>query len=131
VRLEVARFAHSLPANGSMAHQPVHLAAGRKICPGGTQMLVVRNCFVAKPGSASKLAAQIKEAASSGKFPRYRILTDLTGEFNRVILEFEVENMTEFETQLKDYSTNEAFRAKMKGYTDLWISGTREIMQVQ
>ena len=94
-------------------------------------MLVVRNCFVAKPGSASKLAAQVKEAASSGKFPRYRILTDLTGEFNRVILEFEVENMAEFETQLKDYSTNEAFRAKMKGYTDLWISGTREIMQVQ
>ena len=94
-------------------------------------MLVVRNCFVAKPGCASKLAAQIKEAASTGKFPRYRILTDLTGEFNRVILEFEVENITEFETQLKDYSTNEAFRAKMKGYTDLWISGTREIMQVQ
>jgi hypothetical protein len=93
-------------------------------------MLVVRNCFVAKPGSASKLTAQVKEAAASGKFPRHRVLTDLTGEFNRVILEFEVANMTEFETQLKDYATNESFRAKMKGYTDLYISGSREIMQV-
>jgi hypothetical protein len=93
-------------------------------------MLVVRNCFIAKPGNASKLAAQLKEAAASGKFSRHRILTDLTGEFNRVILEFEVQNIAEFEAQWKDYNTNEAFRAKMKGYTDLWISGSREIMQV-
>jgi hypothetical protein len=97
---------------------------------GGTSMLVVRNCFIAKPGNASKLAAQVKEAAASGKFPRHRVLTDLTGEFNRVILEFEVANITEFESQLKDYGTNEVFRAKMKGYTDLYISGSREIMQV-
>lgn len=93
-------------------------------------MLVVRNCFVAKPGNASKLAAQLKEAAASGKLPRHRILTDLTGEFNRVILEFEVENITAFEAEMKNYATNEAFRAKMQGYTDLWISGTREIMQI-
>jgi len=97
---------------------------------GGSFMLVVRNCFVAKPGNASKLAAQVKEAAATGKFPRHRVLTDLTGEFNRVILEFEVENLKEFESQLKDYGTNEAFRAKMKGYTDLYISGSREIMQI-
>ena len=93
-------------------------------------MLVVRNCFVAKPGNASKLAAQLKEASTSAKIPRSRVLTDLTGEFNRVILEFEVENVAEFESQLKDYGTNEVFRAKMKGYTDLYISGSREIMQI-
>ena len=93
-------------------------------------MIVVRNCFVAKPGSASKLAGQIKEAAASGKFSKYRVMTDLTGEFNRVVLEFEVASIAEFEVQLKDYGTNEAFRAKMKGYTDLYISGTREILQI-
>jgi hypothetical protein len=41
-----------------------------------------------------------------------------------------VENITAFEAEMKNYATNEAFRAKMQGYTDLWISGTREIMQV-
>ena len=52
-------------------------------------MIVVRNCFVAKPGAASKLAAQFKEAAAIGKFRNYRVLTDLTGsDFNRVILEY-------------------------------------------
>ena len=93
-------------------------------------MLVVRNCFVAKPGNASKLAAQLKEAAATAKIPNHRVLTDLTGDFNRVILEFEVENVGGFEARLKDYGTNPAFREKMKGYTDLWITGSREILQV-
>ncbi len=44
-------------------------------------MLVVRNCFVAKPGNASKLAAQLKEAAAVAKIPSHRVLTDLTGDF--------------------------------------------------
>jgi len=93
-------------------------------------MLVVRNCFTAKPGSASKLAAQLKEAAATAKIPNHRVLTDLTGEFNRVILEFEVENVAGFEAQLKDYGTNAAFREKMKGYTELWVTGVREILQI-
>ena len=93
-------------------------------------MLVVRNCFVAKPGKASKLAAQLKEAAATANIPRHRILTDLTGEFNRVILEYEVENAAQFEIRMKEYMTNTAFRERMKGYTDLWISGTREILQI-
>lgn len=93
-------------------------------------MLVVRNCFVAKPGNASKLAAQLIEAAATAKIPSHRVLTDLTGDFNRVILEFEVENVGGFEARLKDYGTNPAFREKMKGYTDLWVTGSREILQV-
>ena len=93
-------------------------------------MLVVRNCFVAKPGNASKLAAQLKEAAAVAKIPHHRVLTDLTGEFNRVILEFEVPDIAGFDARLKDYATNEAFREKMKGYTELWVSGSREILQI-
>lgn len=93
-------------------------------------MIVVRNCFTAKPGNASKLAALFKEAAVVAKIPRYRVLTDLTGDFNRVILEYEAENMNEFEARMKDYATNQAFREKMKGYTDLYITGSREILQI-
>ncbi len=93
-------------------------------------MIVVRNCFVAKPGNASKLAAMLKEAAATAQIPRHRVLTDLTGDFNRVVLEYEAENVTEFEARMKDYYTNEKFREKMKGYTDLWITGNREILQI-
>lgn len=94
-------------------------------------MIVIRNCFVAKPGSASKLAAQLKDAASVATgVARFRVLTDLTGDFNRVILEYEAENMGEFEARMKDYRSNEAFRDKMKGYTDLYVTGSREILQI-
>ena len=93
-------------------------------------MIVVRNCFVAKPGHASKLAAQLKEAAAASKLGKHRILTDLTGDFNRVILEYEADSISGFEASMKDYASNTAFRDKMKGYTDLWISGSREILQV-
>lgn len=93
-------------------------------------MIVVRNCFVAKPGQASKLAAQLKEAAAAAKIPRHRILTDLTGEFNRVVMEYEAENIGEFEARMKQYASDSAMRDKMKGYTDLWITGSREILQV-
>ena len=58
------------------------------------------------------------------------MLTDLTGDFNRVILEHEAESLAGFEASMKDYATNPAFREKMKGYTDLWITGSREILQV-
>jgi hypothetical protein len=93
-------------------------------------MIVVRNCFTAKPGQASKLAAQMKEAVITAKIPKYRILTDLTGDFNRVILEYDAENVGEFEARMQEYATNEAFREKLKGYTDLWSTGHREILKV-
>lgn len=93
-------------------------------------MIIVRNCFVAKPGHASKLAAQLKQAAAAAKIPKHRILTDLTGDFNRVIMEYEAENVVEFETRMKQYMTDEVFREKMKGYTDLWVTGSREILQI-
>jgi hypothetical protein len=93
-------------------------------------VIVVRNCFVAKPGQASKLAAQLKEAAAAAKIPRHRILTDLTGDFNRVVMEYEAESIGEFEARMKQYASDPAMREKMKGYTDLYITGSREILQV-
>ena len=93
-------------------------------------MIVVRNCFIARPGSASKLAAQIKEAAASSNMGKYRVLTDLTGDFNRVVLEYEAENVGEFEARMREYRSDPAFQEKMKGYTDLYLTGSREILQV-
>lgn len=93
-------------------------------------MIVVRNCFVAKPGSASTLAAQFKEAAAAAQIPNARILTDLTGDFNRVIFEYEAENIAEFDARMKDYTTSGPFRDKMKGYTELYVTGSREILQI-
>ncbi len=50
-------------------------------------MVVVRNSFIAKPGQAGKLAAQLKDMANAGNLRNFRVMTDLTGEFNHVIME--------------------------------------------
>ena len=68
--------------------------------------------------------------AAAAAIPKYRVLTDLTGDFNRVIFEYEAQNIGEFEARMKQYMTDEVFREKMKGYTDLYRTGGREILRV-
>ena len=92
-------------------------------------MIIIRNCFVAKPGQASKLAAVLKDATTVMNVPA-RVLTDLTGDCNRVVLEIEADNISGFEERMREYSSNEAFREKMKGYTDHWVTGSRELLRV-
>ena len=91
-------------------------------------MMIVRNSFVAKPGQASKLAALLKEVAAM--LPNSRVLTDVTGDFNRVIMEYEAATVAEFEARLQQYATDPEVRSKMQGYTDMWITGSREILKV-
>lgn len=93
-------------------------------------MIVVRNTFTCKPGCASKLAAQMKDAMGSRPGMKARILTDMTGEFNRVVMEFDVANLGELESRMKEYETDANFREKMKGYTDLYVTGTRELFKM-
>ena len=92
-------------------------------------MIIVRNVFIAKPGNASKLAAQFKAASGSFKGGKARVLTDLTGDSNKVVLEFELESISHWEQTLKDYQTNESMRDAMKGYTDLYLTAHRELLQ--
>ena len=93
-------------------------------------MIVVRNTFVAKPGMAGKLAAQLKEGAVAGKLSGVRVMTDLAGGFNTVVMEHEAASLTEFEGKLREYMSSAEMRDKMKGYTDLWTTGSREIFQI-
>jgi hypothetical protein len=93
-------------------------------------MLVVRNTFFAKPGQAGKLAAHVKEVATIGHLKNPRVMTDVTGDFNQVVLEHEVESLGEFEEAFKKYLSDPEIREKAKGYLDLWTSGKRELFRV-
>jgi hypothetical protein len=93
-------------------------------------MIVVRNRFIAKPGNAGKLAALMKQLVAAGKLPNGRVLTDMTGDFNQVVMEYDVENLAGVEKYQRMYATDETIKAMMKGYTDLWLTGSRELLQV-
>ncbi|MEZ5351800.1 MAG: hypothetical protein R2762_04130 [Bryobacteraceae bacterium] len=93
-------------------------------------MFVIRNVFVAKPGCAGKLAAQLKDAVAAFAMPGARVLTDVTGDFNRVIMEYTVESMAEFETRMKEVMSSPMYRERMAGYAELWTAGSREVLRV-
>lgn len=93
-------------------------------------MIIVRNSFIAKPGQAGKLATQLKDMANAGNLRNVRVMTDVTGDFNHVIMEHEVESAAAFEELMTKYSSDPQAREKAKGYTDLWVTGRRELFRV-
>jgi hypothetical protein len=105
-----------------------HLPTARN--PYLPRRIVVRNSLTAKPGQAGKLVAQLKEVPIAGNLRNHRVLTDVIGEFNQVVMEHEVESVAEFEEALKKYITDPQVREKAKGYTELWVTGRRELFQV-
>jgi hypothetical protein len=51
---------------------------------------------------ASKLAAQLKEVVAPFQMPGARVMSDVTGDFNRVIMEHTAESLEEFEKRMQE-----------------------------
>jgi heme-degrading monooxygenase HmoA len=96
-------------------------------------MIVVHDIFVCKPGNASKLAKLFKEAMAGNK-ELVNIMTDMTGQFNKVVMVSQYESLTAYEQSWQKYMENAEEMKKMqdamKGYTDLYLTGSREIYKV-
>ena len=93
-------------------------------------MIVVRNSFVAKPGQAGRLVAHFKEMAALAQMKTWRVLTDMTGEFNTVVFEHEVESLAALEELLKKYMSDPQIKAKAKDYLEMWETGSRQLLRV-
>lgn len=96
-------------------------------------MIIVHDIFVCKPGNASKLAKKFKEAMS-GSSEFQQVLTDMTGQFNRVIMVSKYENLTAYEQSWEKYKQDTEAMKKMatimEGYQEMYVTGSREIYQV-
>ena len=93
-------------------------------------MLIVHDTFVCKPGNASKVAKLFKEVMASSP-EVVNIMTDVTGQYNRVIMVSQYKDLTEYEKFMQEYMNptpemKEAFK-KMEGYTEMYLTGSREI----
>ena len=62
------------------------------------------------------------------------ILTDMTGDFNKVVMVSKYDNLAayeqNFEKYMKDSEEMKKMKEKMQGYHDMYQSGSREIYQV-
>lgn len=95
-------------------------------------MIIVHDIFVCKPGNASKLAKKFKEGMA-GFSELKQIMTDVTGQFNRVILVSQYESLTDYEQSWKKYEedteANKKMQEVMQGYQDMYMTGSREIFK--
>jgi hypothetical protein len=93
-------------------------------------MYVVRDIFTAKPGMATKLAKLMKEVAGMQVGTPGRVLTDAVSDYNTVVMEMEYKSLGEIEQRMKEYMEGRPdMKQKMAGYTDLWLTGKREILR--
>ena len=96
-------------------------------------MIIVHDIFVCKPGNASNLPKLFKQVMPENK-ELLNIMTDMTGQYNRVIMVSKYDNLTAYEKSWEDYSKNgeemKKMQEKMAGYHDMYLTGCREIYQV-
>ncbi|MGH7493348.1 MAG: hypothetical protein ACREOO_13285 [bacterium] len=98
-------------------------------------MLIIREVFIAKPGQASKLAKLFKKGF--GGDPNARVMTDMVGDYNTVVIETQVKSLAEFEKQMEEYKSGKPdpkmdpkVAEEMSKYTEMYLTGRREIFQV-
>lgn len=96
-------------------------------------MIVVHEIFIGKPGNASKLASKFKEAMSALD-ESVEIMTDMTGQFNKVVMVTRYENLSALEKSWEKYEKDTEAMKKMSevmtGYQDMYLTGSREIYRV-
>jgi hypothetical protein len=97
-------------------------------------MLIVRNVFTAKPGQATKLAKYMKEMMTKEMPPgtKGRVMTDLVGDYNTVVMETEYKSLSEFENTMAEYakmSKSPETQQRMAEYLGMYVTGKREILR--
>jgi hypothetical protein len=96
-------------------------------------MISVRNIFVCKPGNASKLATLYKEWADSRKESTMTVMTDMTGDWHRVILAESHASLAayeEAEANMGQSAEDKAMMEKFKDMNEMYVSGSREIFKI-
>lgn len=96
-------------------------------------MIIVHDTFICKPGNASKVAKLFKEVMA-GNNELVNIMTDMTGQYNKVVMVSKFDSLTAYEQSWDKYKENteemKKMQEKMAGYHDMYISGSREIFRV-
>lgn len=96
-------------------------------------MIIVHDIFICKPGNASKLAKLFKEVME-GNDESVNIMTDMTGQYNKVVMVSKYESLAAYEQSWEKYKQDseemKRMAEKMQGYTDMYQTGSREIYQV-
>lgn len=96
-------------------------------------MIIVREVFIAKPGMASKLAKMFKDLIAEGQMGKgSKVMTDMTGVFNKVVIESEYEDMAAYDREMQSYMSQPQPTPdpSKPRHVDMYREGKREIFRV-
>jgi hypothetical protein len=100
-------------------------------------MIIVRSIMQAKFGAGGMLAATATEGMQGytrafGKAsPRWRVLTDLSGPFDTVTIEAEVESLADWESMRAKLFAMPEFEETLNAMQALVVSGRQEYLNVE
>lgn len=96
-------------------------------------MIIVHDIFICKPGNASKIAKLFKEWAEVTPNKNVQVMTDMTGQFHRVVIVSSFENLAAYEEEMKTMGQTPEEQKVMEKFQDMnemYVSGSREIFKV-
>jgi len=76
-------------------------------------MIIVHDIFICKPGNASKMAKLFKEVMADN-VDFVNIMTDVTGDFNKVVMVSKYDNLAAYEQSFQKYMQDSEEMKKMK-----------------
>lgn len=99
-------------------------------------MIVIRNVFQAKVGQADQLAKVMTESMQrpsgmSSQPSAWRVLTDISGSFDTVVLEVEAESLGAWEAAWPEMAASPEFRENWGRASQLIVSGRRDLYTVE
>jgi hypothetical protein len=97
-------------------------------------MILVRNIFQAQFGRAGDVARSMKEGATKlGEVygGKVRVLTDLSGQFDTVVLEIEIESLAKWERTRLEVFARPEFREEFARTAGLITGGRSEIFTIE
>lgn len=97
-------------------------------------MYIVTETYIAKPGYAGKLAAMMKEEMAKDKSFKGKVMLDLVTNYNKIVVEYELESLAEFEKGMAEYQLKKQQLKKKNSkppeYTQYYLTGKREIYRI-
>ena len=99
-------------------------------------MIIVRFVFQAKPGKAGEVVKGFKEGAEmmrrvAGSNAKVRLLTDLSGPFDTVVQEVELESLAEWEIVRTKIFSDPKFQEAQVGGESPILSGRTEFYTLE
>jgi hypothetical protein len=95
-------------------------------------MFLIRETFIAKPGYAGKLAKMMKEEMAKWKDFKGYVLLDMVTDYNKIVIEFEIEHLDQFEKEMEAHRKQmaEKMSDQPPEYTQYYLNGKREIFRI-